>query len=144
MLKLIIFVTDLLFSIIRLSFRKGSTDLVAENLMLRQQLLIVRRSQKRAPKMEGGDRLILGLMGRFLSKTRFSKLAIILSPSVILRFHRALVEKKYSKLFGTGNRSAGRNGPSKEIIELVLEIKRRNRSFGCPKIAMLVSKKTRN
>ncbi|MEO8325474.1 MAG: hypothetical protein ABI618_06475 [Nitrospirota bacterium] len=38
------------------------------------------------------------------------------------------------------NRKAGSKVPSRQLIELVLELNRRNPSFGCPKIAEQISK----
>jgi hypothetical protein len=57
-----------------------------------------------------------------------------------LRFHRALVRRKYQWLFSskTGRRP-GPKGPSKELIAAILEIKRLNPRFGCPRIAQQIS-----
>src|SRR5690606_3948874 len=60
-----------------------------------------------------------------------------------LKFHRSLVKKKYQILFGLNSGTKkGRKGFNKEIIDLILEIKRRNPSFGCPRIAMVVTNAT--
>jgi transposase InsO family protein len=57
-----------------------------------------------------------------------------------LRFHRALVRRKYQWLFSSENRQRpGPKGPSKELIAAILEIKRLNPRFGCPRIAQQIS-----
>jgi len=57
-----------------------------------------------------------------------------------LRFHQALVRRKYRWLFyWKTRRRPGPKGPSRELIAAVLEIKRLNPRFGCPRIAQQIS-----
>ena len=66
--------------------------------------------------------------------------AVILKPSSLLRFHKALVDRKYSLLFSNdSNNRPGTKGPSQEVIDAIVEIKRRNPRFGCPRIAYTIS-----
>ena len=63
--------------------------------------------------------------------------AAILKPATLLRFHRALVDRKYRRLFssiGTGA-NPGPKGPSEELIAAIIEMKRRNPRFGYQRIA---------
>jgi transposase InsO family protein len=63
-------------------------------------------------------------------------MAVILKPSTLLRFHHALVKRKYRLLYSPGKRRRpGPKGPSKELIGAVIEMKRRNPHFGGRKIA---------
>ena len=39
----------------------GAKSLVAENILLKQQLLILRRSRRRAPNLRSVDRVLFGL-----------------------------------------------------------------------------------
>jgi hypothetical protein len=75
-----------------------------------------------------------------VSPQRILKVAVAIRPVTLLRFHRALVRRKYQWLFSakTGRRP-GPKGPSKELIAAVLEIKRLNPRFGCPRIAQQIS-----
>lgn len=60
-------------------------------------------------------------------------------PSTILKFHRYLVRRKYSRLFGTKTKGRiGRPEIPEEIRKLVIEIKLQNPRFGCPQIASIV------
>jgi hypothetical protein len=43
---------------------------VAENLLLKQQLLVLTRSRKRAPNLSSFDRFFLGLWSTFLNPRR--------------------------------------------------------------------------
>jgi len=72
--------------------------------------------------------------------TRLLRSAIVLKPSTILSFHRALVNRKYRLLFTPKTRGKpGPRGPSPELISAIVEIKRRNASFGYQRIADQIS-----
>ncbi|MEP7243914.1 MAG: helix-turn-helix domain-containing protein, partial [Gammaproteobacteria bacterium] len=75
-----------------------------------------------------------------VSPHRMLKVAVALRPATLLRFHRALVRRKYQWLLSAKTpRRPGPRGPSKELIAAVLEIKRLNPRFGCPRIAQQIS-----
>jgi transposase InsO family protein len=72
--------------------------------------------------------------------TRLLRSAIVLKPSTILSFHRALVKRKYRLLFTPKNRGKpGPKGPFPELISAIVEMKRRNPSFGYQRIADQIS-----
>ena len=77
----------------------GVRAVIAENLLLKQQLIVLRRSRQRAPNLRVGDRLLCGFGALFLSPGRIRKVAIGLRPSTLLTFHQALVRGKYRRLF---------------------------------------------
>ena len=72
----------------------GVKALVAENLLLKHQLLIVRRSRRRAPNLRCSDRLLFGLGSLLLSPRRLVHTAIVIKPSTLLRCHGLLALKK--------------------------------------------------
>jgi len=131
-----------IFSAIAVFLRPGGVKgLVAENLLLKQQLLIIKRSRRRAPNLLSVDRFLFGLWSLFLNPSRISKVAVIIRPSTILSFHRALVRRKYRILFSSKTRrKPGPKGPSEEVIRVIVEIKQRNPRFGCPRIALIIAK----
>jgi putative transposase len=119
----------------------GMKAVVAENLLLKQQLLVLTRSRKRAPNLSSIDRLFLGLWSTFLDPRRIKRVAFLVQPSTLLKFHQAMVKRKYRLLYSSRNRrTPGPKGPSRQLIELVLEMKRRNPNFGCIKIAEQLAK----
>jgi hypothetical protein len=62
--------------------------------------------------------------------------AIAFKPSTLLSFHRALVQRKYRLLFSLKQRTKpGPKGPTADLIGAVVEMKKRNPTWGCPKIA---------
>ena len=118
----------------------GSRAVIAENLLLKQQLIIHRRSRQRAPNLSTQDRALLGFWSLFLNPRRITRSAIIIKPSTLLRFHNALKKRKYRQLYSTGGgRKPGPKGPSKEVINAIVEMKRRNPRFGCPRIAQQIN-----
>ncbi len=50
----------------------GAQAVVADSLLLKQQLLIVNRSRKRAPNLTATDRILLGFWSLFLSDHHMS------------------------------------------------------------------------
>jgi transposase InsO family protein len=109
-------------------------------MALRQQVLALSRAQKRSPKLTMWDRLIFGITAGALPSHRLQKTAIAVKPATFLRFHKALVARKYRKLFSQVNQTKpGPKGPSTQVIQLVIELKRRNPTFGYLRIAMQVN-----
>ena len=122
--------------------RGGAKALLAENLLLRQQLLLLRRLRRRSPNLRTSDRLLLGLASLCLLLRRLARAALIVRPSTVLRCHRALVGLKLHWLYSSAStrRKPGPKGPGPELIEAILELKRRNPHLGCPKIAQQLAK----
>jgi hypothetical protein len=114
---------------------------MAENLLLKQQLIIVRRARQRAPNLTRSDRLLCGFWSLFLSPERIRKVAIALRPSTLLTFHQALVRCKYRRLFSSTScpRKPGPKGPDQALIHAIVELKSRNPRFGCPRIARIIA-----
>lgn len=135
-----ILLIHLMTLVIRLLAPSPLKSLVAENLLLKQQLLVIARSRHRAPNLRTIDRVILGWLAIFLSPARLVRSTIIIKPATILRFHQALVRKKYLRLFGsTGKGKPGPKGPRSELVKAVVAIKRRNPRFGSPRIAQIIT-----
>jgi hypothetical protein len=62
--------------------------------------------------------------------------ALAFKPSTLLSFHRALVQRKYRLLFSPKQRTKpGPKGPAGDLIRAVVEMKKGNLTWGCPKIA---------
>jgi hypothetical protein len=102
----------------------GAKALVSENLILKQQLLVINRSRLRAPNLTSHDRLFFGFSATLLGPRRLRRSAIIIRPSTILGFHQALKKRKYWLLYSSIKRSKpGPKGPSPELIQLIVEMK---------------------
>jgi len=70
---------------------------------------------------------------------RVLRSAVVLKTSTLLHFHKMLIKQKYRLLFSPKRvRRPGPKGPTKELIDAVVEMKRRNRTWGCKRIAQQI------
>src|ERR1035437_1044237 len=79
----------------------GARAGLAENILLKQELLIPQRSRRRAPNLRPADRFLFGFCSQLLRPRRLIRTAIILKPATLLRFHRGFKEFKYRFLYSS-------------------------------------------
>lgn len=140
MKDLFILTAHLFTTIAKLLGPGGIKAVVADSLLMKQQLLVMNRSRQRAPKLSTLNRFLFGFLSLFLSPHRISRAAVIIRPSTLLHFHKALRDRKYRLLFSSSSKGKpGPKGPSQELIKAIVEIKKRNPRFGCPRIAQQIS-----
>jgi putative transposase len=130
----------LLATVVRLAGPGGARSVVAESVLVKQQLLILNRSRQRSPNLRFADRVVAGLCALLMRPRRLIRSAIVLKPSTLLSLHRALTQRKYRRLFSsTVPTKPGPKGPTQEIIAAVVDMKQRNPSWGCPRIAQQIA-----
>jgi putative transposase len=84
--------------------------------------------------------MVAGLSAVFIRPGRLIRSAIVFKPSTLLSLHRALIPRKYRRLFGSKeSMKPGPKGPSQEVIAAVVDMKRRNPNWGCPRIAQQIT-----
>ena len=134
MRDLLILAVHLLVTVAKLLRPGGTRAVAAESLLLKHQLQISNRSRQRAPNLNTLDRVGLGLTALFIRPHRIPKLAAILKPATLLKFHKALVDRKYRLLFSSlgRRRKPGPKGPSAQVIAAM---KSCNPKFGYMRIA---------
>ena len=88
----------LVWTVCRLLRPCGARSVDAESLLLKHQLLILNRPRERAPNLRPTDRIIAGLCALMIRPTRLPRTAIVLRPSTLMSFHRALVKRKCRSL----------------------------------------------
>jgi putative transposase len=131
MIDLILLFVHIVTTLVRLAGRGGARSVVAESVLMRHQLLVLNRSRRRAPNLGALDRLIAGWCALLVLPRRLIRCAIVVKPSTVLSFHRALVHRKYRLLFWPKNRSKpGPKGPDQDLIKAVIEMKQRNPTLG--------------
>jgi hypothetical protein len=114
----------------------GSKAVIAQNLLLKQQLPLLQRRRKRAPNLCASQPLLLGFWSLFLNPRRLLHSAIVVKPSTLLRCHAALKACQYRWLYSRSRqRKPGPQGPSIELTRAIVKLKQRNPRFGCPRIA---------
>ena len=140
MKTIVMIILDIVVVLARLSRPGGAKTIIAENMLLRHQNRIAMRGKKRSPKLSTMDRIILAIGSLYINLKRIRRVAFVVKPQTILNFHRALVKRKYRHLFSSSRPSKpGPKGPSQDLIDTVLDIKRKNPTYGCPKIADIVT-----
>ena len=107
---------------------RSRADLIAENALLRQQVIILRRQVKR-PQLTERDRRRLVLLARC---TRFWKQALhIIQPDTLLRWHRDLF-RRYWRCKSRNKKPKPRITP--ETIALIKQLTKENQLWGAERI----------
>ena len=127
MRDLIVLVLHPLATLARLAGLGGARSVVAESLLLKQQLLILNRSRKRSPNLRPSDRLVAGLCALLVRPRRLIRSAIVLKPATLLSLHRAITQRKYRRLFSScvPMKPVPKRPPPK-IVAAIVDMKRRN------------------
>lgn len=140
MRDIVILLVHLFVTLARLISPGGIRSVVAESILVKHQLLILNRSRQRSPNLRVSDRIVAGLCALLMRPGRLIRSAIVLKPSTLLRLHRALKDRKYHLLFSPKSRKKpGPKGPGHEVIAAVVQMKQRNPTWGCPRIAQQIA-----
>ena len=136
-----VLLVHLLTTVAKLLGPGGPRAIVADSLLMKQQLLIINRSRQRAPNLSALDRFLLGFWSLFLNPRHLRRAAVIIRPSTLLNFHNLLKQRKYRPLYSSAGskRKPGPKGPSPELIQAIVEMKQHNPRFGCPRIAQQIN-----
>src|ERR1700680_2339234 len=93
----------LLTTVARLAGTGGARSVVAESVLVKQQLLILNRSRKRSPNLRLSDRMVAGVCALLMRPRRLIRSAIVLKPSTLLSFHRALARGRRRSASGAAH-----------------------------------------
>jgi putative transposase len=93
MREIILLLVHLLITLARLARPGGVRSVIAESVMIKHQLLILNRSRQRSPNLRASDRIIAGFCSLLIHPGRLIRSAIVLKPSTLMRFHRALKDR---------------------------------------------------
>src|ERR1700688_16698 len=112
------------------SIFRSRVALQLDNLALRHQIDVLRRSTRKRPKLTSGDRLLWICLFRFWRDWR-SALAIV-KPETVVAWHRAGF-----RLFWTWKVRRGQPGRptiAREVRDLIRKMCRENPGWGAPRI----------
>jgi hypothetical protein len=107
---------------------RGKSELVAENALLRQQVIILRRQVKR-PACTKTDRMLLVLLASMVHT--WKQALFIVQPETLLKWHR-----QGFKLFWRYKSRAASLAPriSQQTVDFIKEMARENRLWGAERI----------
>lgn len=108
--------------------------LVLENLALRHQLLVLKRTAK-TPALCNSDRLFWAVLSTMWS--RWTKVLVIVQPQTVVRWHQAGF-----RLFWhwKSRRRTGRSPTDRDLIELIRRMWQANPTWGSPRIRAELAK----
>src|SRR3989442_2067218 len=89
----------LIATVARLAGPGGARSVVAESVLVKQQLLILNRSRQRSPNLLVSDRIVAGLFALLMRTARLIRSAIVMKPSTLFSVHQSLNNRKYRMLF---------------------------------------------
>lgn len=108
---------------------RSRADLIAENALLRQQLIVIRRKIKR-PALRDGDRILMVLLARYNSAWRDA--LHLVKPDTLLRWHRdifKLIWRRKSRFKGDQPKKL-----NPETCKLIRTMARNNVTWGAERI----------
>src|SRR5215471_496784 len=87
--------------IIRLARPDGLRSVIAESVLMRNQVLILNRGWRRTSNPRSSDRIIAGRCTLLMRPARVLRSAVVLKPSTLVHFHKMLTNDKYRLLFSS-------------------------------------------
>ena len=131
-LKLIFLIVSRAVSLLGLSRREAWWK-DAEILMLRHQLAVAGRERPGArARLTWPDRALLALLAGTLPVDRLAAMRLIVTPGTILRWHRDIVRRRWSRRSRRGR--SGRPATHRKVRSVVLRLARENESWGYRRI----------
>jgi putative transposase len=107
---------------------KSKSELIAENALLRQQLILLRRQVKR-PACTKTDSILLVLLARLVRT--WQQTLLIVQPETLLRWHRELFRMYWKR---KSKASSHKPKVAAETIALIREMAKDNRLWGAERI----------
>ena len=104
----------------------------AEILILRHQLSVLQRRQRRRPKLDWADRALLAALLGVIPKARRQGLRLLITPDTIVRWHRNIVRRRWAARSACGR--TGRPATRRNIRALVRRLARENPDWGYRRI----------
>jgi transposase InsO family protein len=121
------FLLRLVWAVVRAVSVKRA-DLLAENLALRQQLIVLHRRTKR-PRLKTKDRVFWLWLARFWDEWRES--LIVVKPATVVRWHRQGFKYYWA---WKSRHKGGRPAIDPEVRDLIRRMSRANPLWGAPRI----------
>ena len=106
---------------------RSRRDLILENVMLRQQIIVLRRKSQR-PRLTRSDRIRLLVAAAVLPRWR--RALAIVQPETLLGWHR----EGFRLFWRRRSRTINRQGMARETVTLIREMATENRLWGAERI----------
>jgi putative transposase len=114
-------------------FRQSEREKTIEVLLLRQQLRILERKQRRPPRVSRWEKLTLAVLSaRLKGHGRLNEVMLVFKPETVLKWHRELVRRKWT--FQNTKRRAGQAAVAPEVEALIVQLALDNPRLGYKKL----------
>src|SRR5256886_14915401 len=107
---------------------RSKSELIAENALLRQQLILLKRRVKRPP-VTRADRMLLVLLAKLVRT--WQQALLIVQPDTLLRWHRELFRLNWQRKSKAASRKPK---VAEETITLIRQMAKDNRLWGAERI----------
>jgi hypothetical protein len=94
---------------------------------LGEEIRVLKELLGKKPRFNDGQRRRLAIKGKRLARKVLDRFSSLVTPTMLLAWHRWLVARKYD---GSFVRTAGRPPTAREIEELISKLASENRSWG--------------
>lgn len=108
---------------------RSRATLCAENALLRQQLIVARRSVK-TPRIRGLERSVMASLARLVPEWR--EAVLLVQPATLLRWHRERFRMHWARRSRAGSQRPRRVTP--ETVALIQRMARENALWGAERI----------
>jgi putative transposase len=112
-----------------LDLTRGKSELVLENMLLRQQLIVLKRQGKR-PALSWRDRTLFVLLASKLPT--WKQALVIVQPETVLRWHRDLFRWVWRRK--SRPRRRGKPPLTDDIVSLIKQMAKEDRTWGAERI----------
>ena len=137
----IILLVHLIATLARLMGPGGLRSVVAESLLVKHQLLILNRSRHRAPNLRVSDRILAGVCALFMRPARVIPLGdraqTVDDPE--LPSNVCATRKYRLAVFTEAPPHRPPRVRPKTLVDAIVDMKRRNPRWGCPRIAQQIA-----
>ncbi len=96
----------------------------AEILLLRHQLIVLRRQTRARPRLSWADRALVAALLGMIPRDRRARLRMAVTPATVLRWHRDIVRRR--RAARSQRERPGRPATRRNIRGLVLRLAREN------------------
>jgi putative transposase len=108
---------------------RSRSELILENMLLRQQLIVLKRQAKR-PALSWRDRMLFVLLAGKLPT--WKQALVIVQPETVLRWHRDLFRWVWRRK--SRPRRSGNPPLTDDIVSLIKQMAKENRTWGAERI----------
>ena len=109
---------------------RSKPELMLENMLLRQQLIVLKRQVKR-PALSWRDRTLFVLLASRLGT--WKQALVIVQPETVLRWHRDLIRSVWRRK-SRPNRRGGKPALAGDTVVLIKKMAKENRTWGAERI----------